>query len=152
MLVTARPSAQTSRRSASAAAALLSVGVAACLAIDAYVHLKDASDYSAVRTSVLSQADLFRVQAGLAIAAALLLLVRPRLWTWAAAGVLAAGAAVAVVLYTSVDVGRLGPVPDMYEPTWALPGKVASAWAEGVGAVLALVGFVLAVRRRRRIT
>jgi hypothetical protein len=31
------------------------------------------------------------------------------------------------LLYTYVDVGSLGPLPNMYEPTWALPGKRASA-------------------------
>ena len=53
------------------------------------------------------------------------------------------------MLYTYVDVGQIGPVPNMYEPTWALPGKLASAWAEGIGATLALAGLVLAVRSRR---
>src|SRR3954449_12834381 len=129
---------------------VLAVGVAVCLALDAYVHLSDASDYTSVKTSVLSQADLFRIQAVLAIVLALALLARPRRWVWAASALLLAGAAFAVVLYTYVDVGQLGPVPDMYEPTWALPGKVASAWAEGIGACLAVAGLVLASRRRNR--
>jgi hypothetical protein len=46
---------------------------------------------------------------------------------WTNAVLLAAGAATVVYLYTSVDVGRLRPLPDMYGPTWALPGKRASA-------------------------
>jgi hypothetical protein len=62
--------------------------------------------------------------------------------------VLAAGVA-AVVLYTYVNVGQLGPVPNMYEPSWVLPGKTASAWAEGIGAVLATAGFLVAWRRSR---
>jgi glucan phosphoethanolaminetransferase (alkaline phosphatase superfamily) len=139
------------RSAASVAGLLLALGVAACLAVDAYVHLHDASDYSAVRTSVLSQADLFRIQAGLAILLAVAILVRPWLWIWLAAAALLASAATAVVVYTYVDVGQIGPVPNMYEPTWALPGKVASAWAEGIGAVLAIVGFLLVLRRRRAV-
>jgi hypothetical protein len=54
--------------------------------------------------------------------------------------VVAASAFGAVVLYRYVDVGRLGPLPNMYEPTWAPPGKAASAWAEGAGIILAAAG------------
>src|SRR3954453_11518186 len=86
----------------------LAIAVAVCLAIDAYVHLSDATDYGSVRTSVLSQADLFRIQAVLAIVLAMALLVRPRRWVWAASALLLAGAAFAVVLCTYVDVGQLG--------------------------------------------
>src|SRR3954468_5232058 len=77
---------------------LLAVGVAACLAFDAYVHLSDASDYASVRTSVLSQADLFRIQALLAVVLAVALLARPRPWAWGAAALLLASAVAAVVL------------------------------------------------------
>ncbi|MGZ4639809.1 MAG: hypothetical protein ACXV2J_12220, partial [Actinomycetes bacterium] len=114
---------------------------------DAYVHLHDAADYEAVRTSVLSQATLFRIQAALAVVVAIAVLVRPRRAIWAAAAALLASAFAAVVLYTYVDLGRLGPVPDMYEPTWALPGKLVSAWAEGIGACLAIVGLLVAHRQ-----
>jgi hypothetical protein len=62
----------------------------------------------------------------------------------------AGSAAGAVVLYTYVDVGTLGPLPDMYEPTWALPGKRLSGAAEIAATVLAVVGFLVAVRGRRR--
>ena len=48
-----------------------------------------------------------------------------------------------------VNVGPLGPVPDMYEPTWVSPGKLASAWAEGTATVLAAAGLLLAVSARR---
>src|SRR5436309_3091707 len=116
MLNTASHVAVPARRSlASVAGLLLALGVAAALAVDAYVHLHDAADYSAVRTSVLSQADLFRIEAGLAIVLAVVVLAWPRLWAWLAAALLLAGAATAVLVYTYVDVGQIGPVPDMYE-------------------------------------
>jgi hypothetical protein len=54
------------------------------------------------------------------------------------------------MLYTYVKLGSLGPLPNMFEPTWALPGKLASAWAEGSGTVLALAGLSLAAVSRAR--
>jgi hypothetical protein len=51
---------------------------------------------------------------------------------WTIAVLVAASASASVYLYTSVDVGRFGPLPDMYDPTWALPGKRVSALAETV--------------------
>ena len=60
---------------------VLTLIVAAGLAIDAYVHLDLASTYDVVKTSTLSQGDLFRVEAALAIVAGVALLVRPRRYT-----------------------------------------------------------------------
>jgi hypothetical protein len=41
-----------------------------------------------------------------------------------------------------VDVGSLGPLPDMYENTWQVPGKLLSASAEGAAVVLAGLGLL----------
>jgi hypothetical protein len=57
----------------------------------------------------------------------------------------ALAALVAVLLYRYVDLGPLGPLPDMYENTWQVPGKLLSAYAEGAAVVLAGLG--LLVRR-----
>jgi hypothetical protein len=139
----AAPAATTTQR-------VLGAAAAAALAIDAYVHFRDAGYYTAVTTSVLSQATLFRVQAALAAALVLALLARPsRLW-WAAGFLVAASAFGAVLLYRYVDVGALGPIPNMYEPTWVSPGKLASAWAEGAATILTATGLLVAVRVRRR--
>jgi hypothetical protein len=100
------------------------VATAALLGIDSYVHARDTAFYDAVRTLALSQGTLFRLEAAVAALVAVAL------------------------LYTYVDVGRLGPLPNMYEPTWALPGKTASARAEGAGIVLAAAG-MLRTRRVR---
>jgi hypothetical protein len=127
---------------------LVGVATAALLGIDAYVHAHDAAFYDAVRTSVISQGTLFRLEAAVAALIAVALLVRPSRFWWAAALLVAASAFGAVVLYRYVDVGRLGPLPNMYEPTWALPGKAASAWAEGAGIILAAAG-LLTTRRVR---
>jgi hypothetical protein len=51
--------------------------VVAGLAIDAFLHLDMASSYDGVNSSVLTQGDMFRAEAALAIIAALALVVRP---------------------------------------------------------------------------
>jgi hypothetical protein len=105
------------------------------LGIDAYVHFDLAPAFARVRTSTLSQADLFRVEASAAIVAALALLLRPRRYTAAFAFLVAAAGTVAVVLYRYVDVGAFGPVPDMYDPYWQPVGK----WLSLVGEVAATI-------------
>lgn len=119
----------------------LRVGTAAALCIDAAVHLRNAADYDLV-TATISEGALFRVQAGAAIASALLVLVWPRRASWVIAFLVAASALGAVLLYRYVDVGPLGPLPNMYENTWQVPGKLLSAWAEGVAVVLAGLGLL----------
>jgi len=139
----------TGLRTATVALRLIALAVAACLVVDAWVHLRDAADYDAVRTSVLSQATLFRLEGVVAIALAVALLDLPRRrLLWAACALLLASAVAAVLVYTYVNVGQLGPVPNMYEPTWQLPGKRLSAWAEGIGAGIALIGLLVAHRTR----
>jgi len=121
-----------------AARVTLTVVVLAGLALDAYVHIDLASTYDGVKSSVLSQGDLFRTEAALATLAAVALLVRPRRYTALFALVVTAGGVGAVLIYEYVDVGAFGPLPNMYEPVW-YPEKIQSAWGEGIAAVAALV-------------
>ena len=118
----------------------LRVGIAAALGIDAAVHWRNASAYDAVMAT-LTQGQLFRVEAGLAIAIGLLVLLWPRRGSWVAA--FGVGALAAVLLYRYVDLGPLGPLPDMYENTWQMPGKLLSAYAEGAAVVLAGLGLLV---------
>jgi len=120
----------------------LRIGTAAALAIDAAVHAYNAPGYDDAQVT-LSQGNLFRIEAGVACAVALLVLVWPRRSTWIAALLVAASALGAVLLYRYVDVGSLGPLPNMYENTWQVPGKVLSAWAEGAAVVLAGLGLLV---------
>jgi hypothetical protein len=120
----------------------LRVATAAALGIDAAVHWYNASAYDAA-TATISQGQLFRVQAALAVAVGLLVLVRPRPSSWVAASGVAASALIAVLLYRYVDVGSLGPLPDMYENTWQVPGKLLSAYAEAAAVVLATLGLLI---------
>ena len=129
---------------------VLTVIVAAGLAIDAYVHLDLASTYDVVKTSTLSQGDLFRVEAALAIVAGVALLVRPRRYTAWFAFLVSAGGVAAVLVYRWVDVGKLGPLPNMYEPYW-YGEKTLSLVAEAIAAVAAAVLLVLMYRRARAV-
>ena len=120
--------------------------VVAGLAVDAYIHFDLASGYDPVKTSTLSQGDLFRAQSVLAILAALLLLVRPRRWTAAIAALVAGSALAAVLLYRYVDIGQIGPIPSMYEASWYTE-KTVTAIAEAAAFVAAVVLVLMPWRR-----
>jgi hypothetical protein len=53
-----------------------------------------------------------------------------------------AGGFAAVLVYQYVDIGAIGPLPNMYDPL-RYPEKTLSVWAEGIAAVAALVLLVL---------
>jgi glycerol-3-phosphate acyltransferase PlsY len=121
------------------------------LAVDVYVHFHLAPNFDGLKGTgslAVSQGFLFRVEAVVAIVAALaVLLIRHRASAMFAFLVLAGGLA-AVLLYRYVDVGAIGPLPAMYDPTWYAE-KTNSAIAEGVAAVAAaLLSFAPARRRR----
>ncbi|MGH3538269.1 MAG: hypothetical protein ACRDQJ_08205 [Pseudonocardiaceae bacterium] len=126
MNVPSSPSGWVRRRSAGEVIAR--VVVPAGFGYDAYAHLDLAANFDANR-ALLSQGMLFRAEAVAAVLAAVLMLViRHRAATLFA--VLIAGSALgAVLLYRYVDIGAIGPLPDMYEPTW-YPEKTLSAIAE----------------------
>jgi hypothetical protein len=101
-----------------------------------------------LRDTGLSQGTLFRWEAGAAAFAALVVLVvfAPAVWSlvaWALALVVAASAFGAVMIYAHYDIGRLGPLPDMYEPFW-YGEKTRAAVAEGIATGTAFLGLVLA--------
>jgi hypothetical protein len=116
--------------------------VIAGLAIDAFVHLHLASAYDGVKSSVLTQGDLFRVEAALAIIVALALVVRPRRWTALIAFLVSAGGFALVLIYQYVNVGGIGPLPNMYDPLRSSE-KTLSVWGEGIAALAALVLLVV---------
>ena len=116
----------------------LRVVVAAGLAVDAYVHADLAASYADAQS-------LFLVEAGVALGAALLVLAGGRTVTVLFAALAAASALIAVVASRYVDVGPIGPLPDLYEPAW-YPEKVVAATAEATALVAALL---LACRRPR---
>ncbi|MGH3156034.1 MAG: hypothetical protein ACRDNF_05610 [Streptosporangiaceae bacterium] len=120
--------------------------VAAGLAVTAYVHADLAPLYDGVRASV-SQGALFRLDAAAASLAALVVLAVGRRTGFGLALVVAAGSLGAILLYRYVDVGQLGPLPNMYEPAW-FPEKSVAVVAEAVVTVLAAGGLLREVRKR----
>lgn len=128
---------------------LLRGGMAAALIIDAVVHVRGAYSYAANVGALLNQGELFGIEAAAAVIAATAVLLSPRRLAWLLAFGVTASAFAAVVLSTSVNVGALVGLPNMYEPSWAPPGKLISAIAEGAGVLLALGGLAWARRRRQ---
>lgn len=125
----------------------LRLATAGGLAIDAYVHADLAARYDANSDAAISQGDLFRIEAGVSALLALGLILVANRVIWSAALFVAASALGAVLLYAHSDVGRLGPLPDMYEPIW-YPEKTLSAVAEGVASGTALLGLLIGRRDR----
>jgi hypothetical protein len=119
----------------------LAIVAAAGLGYDAFVHLHLAGGYDAIGSAV-TQGMLFRVEAVVAIAVGIAVLVSDRRSVWAAAGLTGLAGVAAVILYRYVDVGAIGPIPNMYEPAW-FPDKLHSAYAEGAVVVAWLAREVL---------
>ncbi len=104
---------------------LLRLLVAGGLALDAGVHADLAPLYDGVRATV-SEGDLFRIEAGLACLVALGLALTGRRAVAAVAIGVAASALGALFISRFVHVGRIGPIPDMYEPAWYLQKTLAA--------------------------
>ncbi|MFF0510197.1 hypothetical protein [Streptomyces sp. Tu 4128] len=118
---------------------------AAGLAVDAYLHAHLADRYDAI-TSTISQGTLFRLEAALAALAALLVLVWRRPLGDLFAAAVAVGGLALLLVYRYLDVGELGPIPDMYEPVW-YGEKEATVVVQAVAALATL--YLLLARPRR---
>ncbi len=120
---------------------LLILVIVVGLGIDAYTHFDLAKEYQFNKTSTISEATLFRAEAVVAILAGLAVLIRPNRLTAAIAFLVAGGGLALLVLYRYVDVGKIGPLPDMYDPLWFFK-KTLSALGE-LGAAVAALALVL---------
>lgn len=133
--------------------ALLRIGLYALtalgLVINAIIHLQLAGPFDAVTGSLVSQGDLFRIQAGAGILIAVLLVALRRAWVALAAAAVAAGGLALLVLSTLVllDLTALG-LPPLFEPVW-YADKVIAAVSQGVSLVAATVVAILDRRQRR---
>ena len=127
----------------------LRVLAAAALGVSAYVHLHLAHRYAYPGT--ISGTDLFRAQGVTAIVVGVALLATGHRWAWVAAAVVGLASFGAVMLYRYVDVGAIGPLPNMYDATWQpSPDKLMSALVEIALPVLWAVHLVARPRTRSR--
>ncbi|MFE0762286.1 hypothetical protein ACFW4X_09010 [Streptomyces smyrnaeus] len=119
------------------------------LGVVAYVHATLADQYDRVSAGI-SQGDLFRIEAAVAALAGLLVLVWWRTVSDAFASLVAAGGLALLLIYTYVDVGELGPFPDMYEPVW-FDDKRLAVVAQAVTLVMSAFLLIGHTRRSRRL-
>lgn len=96
---------------------LILAGVAGLL-VDAWVHIDLDHLYSFPRPGWVNEGVLFQIEGLLAMGAAVWLVLERDVWSAGFAAVLAGGGAFLLVLYRYVDVGRIGPIPNMHEPIW----------------------------------
>ena len=125
--------------------------VALALLVDAVVHLHLAPGYQLSAPSGIGAGNLFRLEAAVALAAAVLVLVRGNRTSYAAAFLIGLSALGAVLLYRYANVPALGPFPAMYEPIWSTE-KILSAVAEAFAAMLAAVVLMSTSGKTRTVT
>jgi hypothetical protein len=109
--------------------------------MDAWIHFDLASNYDVVKANI-SQGTLFRLESVVAGVAALLVIGLHRRVVLMLAFAIAASAVAVLLLNTYTDPGQLGPLPDMYEPTW-FAEKSLAVFSEGVAALAAIAGILL---------
>lgn len=129
----------------------LTAVVVAGLVIDAIVHFDLASAFAHNKTSTLSEADLFRAEAAVSLVVALLVVLLPRWYTAALAFLVGASAAAVAVITRYSDIGKIGPIPNLYDPYWAPAGKVVSVVGEAAAALAAAALMVTLRARTRRV-
>lgn len=116
--------------------------VAAALVTDAVVHILLAPGYQLANPGGIGQGNLFYLESAAAILVALYVLIRGSRPAYFLALVVTGSALAAVLLSSLLRLPAIGPIPSMYEPIWFFE-KTLTAVAEGVGAVLALVGLII---------
>lgn len=123
--------------------------VVVALAIDAVVHYRLAPGLQQAMPEGIGGGAVFAIQATLAVIAGVYLLLRGSRPAYLVAALVLASAAAAVIMSSYTPTPAVGPIPAFYDPMW-YPDKIISAIAEAGGAVLALVGAVIAGRRPAR--
>jgi hypothetical protein len=133
------------RRRRAGGSPVLRVLTAAGLGVEAYVHIHLAAHYDGITGSIgLSQGMLFRSLGAIAILVGLLVLASGSRVLHFVAFVVAAGALTLVLLYRYTNLGALGPLPNMHDPTWS-GLKTLSVVGEAVATVAAAA---LTLRRK----
>lgn len=114
--------------------------VVLALLVDVVMHLRLAPQYQLAAPGGIGAGWLFRIQAIVALLAAVYLLWRGSRVAYAVAALVLFSVLGAVLTYAVVDLPAIGPIPPMYDPLWP-PEKVFTVVVEAVGGVLALMGF-----------
>lgn len=122
---------------------------AAGLGVDAGIHLYLAPTQPPAAAGRWSQVDLFYVEAGVSLLAAVLVLATGARLVYAFAFLVAASALGAVLLSRYVNIGPIGPLPSLYEPFW-YTSKVSTTIAEAIAVLTAAAGTLLPRSRRSR--
>jgi hypothetical protein len=124
-----------------AAVAAVRLIAVAGLGSDAYVHLDLASTYSEAQAPV-NEGTLFRAEAVLAVLTALALILCARRLSFLLGFAVSASALTLMLVSRYVDLGPLGPFPDLYDPVW-FPEKLAAAFGEAAAGIASLAGILL---------
>jgi hypothetical protein len=111
------------------------------LGIDAYVHLDLASTYSEAEAPI-NEGILFRAEAVLALLTALTLILFARRLSFLAGFLVSASALTLMLVSRYVDLGSLGPFPDLYDPVW-FAEKLWAAFGEAAAGIASLAGILL---------
>ncbi len=117
------------------------IATAAGLAIDAYVHLHLAPLY-AEGGGAINEGVLFRAEAAAALLVAAAIITTGRRVCYLAGLAVAASALAVMLVSRYIDLGQIGPFPDLYDPAW-YPEKLLAASAEGAATATALAGAIM---------
>lgn len=115
------------------------IAVVAGLSVDAGVHLDLAPAYAAAG-GVINEGVLFCAESVAAMLAAVVVAIYGSRISYLAALAVAASAVGAALVSRYVDLGAIGPLPDLYDPVWFEEKAVATV-AEGIATLAALLGF-----------
>ena len=120
--------------------------LAVALIVNAVIHLRLAAPFDAVAGTIVTQGDLFRIQAVSNIVAIAVLVIARRRWADALALVIAAGGAALIVVTALVplDLTAIG-LPYLFEPAY-YPDKTYALVAQLV-AVAAATALILLRRQ-----
>jgi hypothetical protein len=130
---------------------LAAILIAVALLLNAWIHFRLAGPFDANPGALLSQGALFRIQAVVNVAVAILIVVRPRPWIALFAFAVAAGGAAILTLTSVVPVdGPILGLPYLFEPAW-YPAKQTSLVFQLLAAALAAGMLLRSVRPRRTV-
>ncbi|KQV25617.1 MULTISPECIES: hypothetical protein [unclassified Microcella] len=120
--------------------------LAVALVINAVIHLRLAAPFDAIAGTIVTQGDLFRIQAAANLVAVAVVVIARHRWADALALVIAAGGAALIIVTALVplDLTAIG-LPLLFEPAF-YPDKTTALVAQLVAALAATA--LLALRRR----